>query len=104
MRQQSPPYLPEITPFIALQLRVARLEQEMSEVKNRLILLLDVWLNKSNGLSLSRIKNMTKEFEVIIKSQREQDEEKQDSTYPSGQLINFDSGSKTSMDKEQLPD
>ncbi|GKF94515.1 hypothetical protein Tco_0284215, partial [Tanacetum coccineum] len=25
--------LPEITPFIALQLRVARLEQEMSEVK-----------------------------------------------------------------------
>ncbi|GKG63532.1 hypothetical protein Tco_0643080, partial [Tanacetum coccineum] len=27
------PSLPEITPFIALQLRVARLEQEMSEVK-----------------------------------------------------------------------
>ncbi|GKC70972.1 hypothetical protein Tco_1116855 [Tanacetum coccineum] len=26
-------HLPEITPFIALQLRVARLEQEMSEVK-----------------------------------------------------------------------
>ncbi|GKD22841.1 hypothetical protein Tco_1224544, partial [Tanacetum coccineum] len=25
--------LPEITPFIALQLRVARLEQEVSEVK-----------------------------------------------------------------------
>ncbi|GKG07088.1 hypothetical protein Tco_0330057, partial [Tanacetum coccineum] len=25
--------LPEITPFIALQLRVAKLEQEMSEVK-----------------------------------------------------------------------
>ncbi|GKG49214.1 hypothetical protein Tco_0515666, partial [Tanacetum coccineum] len=25
--------LPEITPFIALQLRVARLEQDMSEVK-----------------------------------------------------------------------
>ncbi|GKG37020.1 hypothetical protein Tco_0447193, partial [Tanacetum coccineum] len=25
--------LPEITPFIALQLRVARLEQEMSKVK-----------------------------------------------------------------------
>ncbi|GJT62743.1 hypothetical protein Tco_1006276 [Tanacetum coccineum] len=31
--QHSPRPLPEITPFIALQLRVARLEQEISEVK-----------------------------------------------------------------------
>ncbi|GJU84782.1 hypothetical protein Tco_1292328 [Tanacetum coccineum] len=30
---QQSPHSPEITPFIALQLRVARLEQEMSEVK-----------------------------------------------------------------------
>ncbi|GJU66999.1 hypothetical protein Tco_1253258 [Tanacetum coccineum] len=49
------PSLPEITPFIALQLRVARLEQEMFEEQNLMMLSL-------------RIK-------------REKGEEKQDSTY-----------------------
>ncbi|GKD74202.1 hypothetical protein Tco_1332484, partial [Tanacetum coccineum] len=34
--------LPEITPFIALQLRVARLEQEMSEEQNLMMLSLRI--------------------------------------------------------------
>ncbi|GKC19892.1 hypothetical protein Tco_1022042 [Tanacetum coccineum] len=77
--------LPEITPFIALQLRVARLEQEMSEVKktdhsadvfNREILLC-----YTGPDVLSRIKNQKRCLKEIIKPKREQDEDKQDSTY-----------------------
>ncbi|GJZ50370.1 hypothetical protein Tco_0604560 [Tanacetum coccineum] len=71
--------LPEITPFIALQLRVARLSKEMFEtVKNQ------------------ESKKSPKE---IIRAKKEQDEEKQDSTYvhqskPSSHR-NFDSNEKT---------
>ncbi|GKD26604.1 hypothetical protein Tco_1232818, partial [Tanacetum coccineum] len=62
--------LPEITPFIALQLRVARLEQEMSEVKK-------------TDHSADSIKNQESEKspKEIIRIKREQGEEKQDSTY-----------------------
>ncbi|GKB67343.1 hypothetical protein Tco_0928755 [Tanacetum coccineum] len=62
--------LPEITPFIALQLRVARLEQEMSEVKK-------------TDHSADSIKNQESEKspkEIII-IKKEQGEEKQESTY-----------------------
>ncbi|GJT41983.1 hypothetical protein Tco_0941848 [Tanacetum coccineum] len=62
--------LPEITPFIALQLRVARLEQEMSEVKK-------------TDHSADSVKNQESEKspKEIIKAKKEQGEEKQDSTY-----------------------
>ncbi|GKA08306.1 hypothetical protein Tco_0687637 [Tanacetum coccineum] len=60
--------LPEITPFIALQLRVARLEQEMSEVK------------KTDVLASIRSQVPTATPKEIIKP-KEQGEEKQDSTY-----------------------
>ncbi|GJV34390.1 hypothetical protein Tco_1394790 [Tanacetum coccineum] len=47
-------YLPEITPFIALQLRVARLEQEMSEEHNLMMLSLR-FLNDTLPKNLMRI-------------------------------------------------
>ncbi|GKC39665.1 reverse transcriptase domain-containing protein, partial [Tanacetum coccineum] len=74
--------LPEITPFIALHLRVARLEQEMSEVK-KTDHSADVLATIKSQVPTASIKNQeseksTKEI-IIIK--REQCEEKQDSTY-----------------------
>ncbi|GJW07373.1 hypothetical protein Tco_1569796, partial [Tanacetum coccineum] len=62
--------LPEITPFIALQLRVAKLEQDMSEVKK-------------TDHSAASIKNQEskKSSKEIIKIKREQGEKKQESTY-----------------------
>ncbi|GJR62678.1 hypothetical protein Tco_1504840, partial [Tanacetum coccineum] len=75
--------LPEITPFIALQLRVARLEQEMSEVK-KTDHSADVLIEKYSALpGLESIKNQESEKspKEIIRIKREQGEEKQDSTY-----------------------
>ncbi|GJV80339.1 hypothetical protein Tco_1516209 [Tanacetum coccineum] len=105
--------LPEITPFIALQLRVAKLEQEMSEVKKTDVLLrhqtqvptaVDNYLGTKLddallkvlerhtadliviysmlplGTESSRIRNL-KDSGGEYKIKKEQDEEKQDSTY-----------------------
>ncbi|GJR52670.1 retrovirus-related pol polyprotein from transposon TNT 1-94 [Tanacetum coccineum] len=81
--------LPEITPFIALQLRVARLEQEMSEVKKGRIHF--VLKRHTAGLiekyfvfpGPESVKNQEskKSPKEIIRAKKEQDEEKQDSTY-----------------------
>ncbi|GJT73587.1 hypothetical protein Tco_1032873 [Tanacetum coccineum] len=73
--------LPEITPFIALQLRVARLEQEMSEVK-KTDHSADVLASIKSQVPTS-IKNQESEKspKEIIRIKREQGEEKQDSTY-----------------------
>ncbi|GJU70314.1 hypothetical protein Tco_1256573 [Tanacetum coccineum] len=71
--------LPEITPFIALQLRVARLEQEMSEVKKT-----DHSADKYSVLpGPESIKNQEskKSPKEIIIIKRKQGEEKQESTY-----------------------
>ncbi|GKA40081.1 hypothetical protein Tco_0732674, partial [Tanacetum coccineum] len=83
--------LPEITPFIALQLRVARLEQEMSEVKKT--------DHQADVFCFNQIPNLIEKYSVlpgpesvknqesekspkeIIKAKKEQGEEKQDSTY-----------------------
>ncbi|GJS90966.1 hypothetical protein Tco_0773602 [Tanacetum coccineum] len=82
--------LPEITPFIALQLRVARLEQEMSEVKktdhSADILerhTADLIEKYYVLLGPESIKNQESEKspKEIIRTKREQGEEKQDSTY-----------------------
>ncbi|GKC50613.1 hypothetical protein Tco_1073358, partial [Tanacetum coccineum] len=82
--------LPEITPFIALQLRVAKLEQEMSEVKktdlstNVLKRHTADLINKYSVLpGPESVKNQESEKspKEIIKAKKEQDEEKQDSTY-----------------------
>ncbi|GJZ91151.1 hypothetical protein Tco_0663078 [Tanacetum coccineum] len=82
--------LPEITPFIALQLRVARLEQEMSEVKRTdhsadvLALIKSQVPTKYSVLpGPESIKNQESEKspKEIIRIKREQGEEKQDSTY-----------------------
>ncbi|GKF69709.1 hypothetical protein Tco_0202766, partial [Tanacetum coccineum] len=62
----------EITPFIALQLKVARLEQEMSEVKKT---------DHSPGLESVKNQESEKSPKEIIRAKREQGEEKQDSTY-----------------------
>ncbi|GKA39920.1 hypothetical protein Tco_0732513 [Tanacetum coccineum] len=85
--------LPEITPFIALQLRVARLEQEMSEVKktdhsadvlasirSQVPTAVDKYLGTKLDDALLKNQNLKKPKE-INKSKKEQDEEKQDSTY-----------------------
>ncbi|GJV33256.1 hypothetical protein Tco_1393656 [Tanacetum coccineum] len=74
--------LPEITPFIALQLRVARLEQEMSEVKKTDHSAM-YWASIRSQFSYSSVKNQESEKspKEIIKAKKEQDEEKQDSTY-----------------------
>ncbi|GJR51658.1 hypothetical protein Tco_1402179 [Tanacetum coccineum] len=73
--------LPEITPFIALQLRVARLEQEMSEVK-KTDHSADVVASIKSQVPMAsvKIKNLKKSQE-IIRAKREQGEEKQDLTY-----------------------
>ncbi|GKB82269.1 hypothetical protein Tco_0949164 [Tanacetum coccineum] len=73
--------IPEITPFIALQLRVARLEQEMSEVK-KTDHSADVLASIKSQVPTS-IKNQESEKspKEIIRIKREQGEEKQDSTY-----------------------
>ncbi|GJR85435.1 hypothetical protein Tco_0209446 [Tanacetum coccineum] len=62
--------LPEITPFIALQLRVARLEQEMSEVKK----------TDHSADSPQKLRSEKSPKEIII-IKREQGEKQQDSTY-----------------------
>ncbi|GJU52339.1 retrovirus-related pol polyprotein from transposon TNT 1-94 [Tanacetum coccineum] len=83
--------LPEITPFIALQLRVARLEQEMSEVKKTdhsadvLASISFTYLIEKYSVlpGPESVKNQESEKspKEIIKAKKEQDEEKQDSTY-----------------------
>ncbi|GJY38637.1 hypothetical protein Tco_0425001 [Tanacetum coccineum] len=108
--------LPEITPFIALQLRVAKLEQEMSEVKktdhsdvlasirSQVPTAVDSYLGTKLDDALHKVlerhttdliekysvlpgpesvKNQESEKspKEIIKAKKEQDEEKQDSTY-----------------------
>ncbi|GKA58453.1 hypothetical protein Tco_0757641 [Tanacetum coccineum] len=109
--------LPEITPFIALQLRVAKLEQEMSEVKktdhsadvlasirSQVPMAVDYYLGTKLDDALLKVlerhtadliekysvlpgpesvKNQESEKspKEIIKAKKEQDEEKQDSTY-----------------------
>ncbi|GJX25514.1 hypothetical protein Tco_0231810 [Tanacetum coccineum] len=109
--------LPEITPFIALQLRVARLEQEMSKVKktdhqadvlasikSQVPMAVDKYLGTKLDDALLKIlerhtadliekysvlpgpesvKNQESEKspKEIIRAKKEQDEEKQDSTY-----------------------
>ncbi|GJY14640.1 hypothetical protein Tco_0385062 [Tanacetum coccineum] len=89
--------LPEITPFIALQLRVARLEQEMSEVKKtdhsadvlatirtQVPTAVDNYLGtKLDDSAQESVKNQESEKspKEIIKAKKEKDEEKQDSTY-----------------------
>ncbi|GJY58057.1 hypothetical protein Tco_0457949 [Tanacetum coccineum] len=109
--------LPEITPFIALQLRVARLEQEMSEVKktdhsadvlasirSQVPTAVDNYLGTKLDDALLKVlerhtadliekysvlpgpesvKNQESEKspKEIIRAKKEQDEEKQDSTY-----------------------
>ncbi|GJV82278.1 hypothetical protein Tco_1518148 [Tanacetum coccineum] len=82
--------LPEITPFIALQLRVARLEQEMSEVKktdHQADILerhtADLIEKYSVLPGPESVKNQESEKspKEIIRAKKEQDEEKQDSTY-----------------------
>ncbi|GKD84211.1 hypothetical protein Tco_1351050, partial [Tanacetum coccineum] len=80
--------LPEITPFIALQLRVAKLEQEMSEVK-KTDLSADVLASIRSQVPTavdtylgSKLDDaLLKSPKEIIKAKKEQDEEKQDSTY-----------------------
>ncbi|GJZ98482.1 hypothetical protein Tco_0670935, partial [Tanacetum coccineum] len=109
--------LPEITPFIALQLRVAKLEQEMSEVKktdhsadvlasirSQVPTAVDNYLGTKLDDALHKVlerhtadliekysvlpgpesvKNQESEKspKEIIRAKKEQDEEKQDSTY-----------------------
>ncbi|GJR32895.1 hypothetical protein Tco_1109127 [Tanacetum coccineum] len=77
--------LPKITPFIALQLRVARLEQEMSEVKKTDFLnrhtadLIEKYLCVAYPESCQD--QESKRVEGDYQAQKEQAEEKQDSTY-----------------------
>ncbi|GKC12246.1 hypothetical protein Tco_1009028, partial [Tanacetum coccineum] len=86
--------LPEITPFIALQLRVAKLEQEMSEVKktdlsadvlasirSQVPTAVDNYLGTKLDDALHKNQESEKSPKEIIKAKKEQDEEKQDSTY-----------------------
>ncbi|GJS66184.1 hypothetical protein Tco_0680748 [Tanacetum coccineum] len=91
--------LPEITPFIALQLRVARLEQEMSEVKktdhsadvlasieSQVPTAVDKYLGTKLDNALLKpetilIKNLKRVRRRLSEPKREQVEEKQDSTY-----------------------
>ncbi|GJS86889.1 retrovirus-related pol polyprotein from transposon TNT 1-94 [Tanacetum coccineum] len=109
--------LPEITPFIALQLRVARLEQEMSEVKktdhsadvlasirSQVPTAVDKYLGTKLDDALLKVlerhtADLIEKYSVlpgpesiqnqesekspkeIIRAKKEQDEEKQDSTY-----------------------
>ncbi|GJY83252.1 hypothetical protein Tco_0496628 [Tanacetum coccineum] len=73
--------LPEITPFIALQLRVARLEQEMSEVLERHTADLIEKYSVLPGPESVKNQESEKSPKEIIRAKKEQDEEKQDSTY-----------------------
>ncbi|GJT42260.1 retrovirus-related pol polyprotein from transposon TNT 1-94 [Tanacetum coccineum] len=82
--------LPEITPFITLQLRVARLEQEMSEVKKtdhsadvleRHTADLIEKYSVLPGLESIQNQESEKSPKEIIRIKKEQGEEKQDSTY-----------------------
>ncbi|GJR58677.1 hypothetical protein Tco_1500839 [Tanacetum coccineum] len=89
--------LSEITPFIALQLRVAKLEQDMSEVKKtdhsaaalasiktQVPTVVDKYLGtKLDDALLRSIKNQEskKSLKEIIKIKREQGKKKQESTY-----------------------
>ncbi|GJW95191.1 hypothetical protein Tco_0174863 [Tanacetum coccineum] len=73
--------LPEITPFIALQLRVARLEQEMSEVLERHTADLIEKYSVLPGPESVKNQESKKSLKEIIKAKKEQEEEKQDSTY-----------------------
>ncbi|GJV64727.1 hypothetical protein Tco_1475555 [Tanacetum coccineum] len=92
--QQITTSLPEITPFIALQLRVARLEQEMTEVKNtdhsadvlasiriQVPMAVDNYLGTKLDDALLKNQESEKSPKEIIRAKKEQDEEKQDSTY-----------------------
>ncbi|GKA41494.1 hypothetical protein Tco_0734154, partial [Tanacetum coccineum] len=73
--------LPEITPFIALQLRVAKLEQEMFEVK-KTDHSVDVLASIKSQVPMAIDKYLgTKLDDALLKSQKEQGKEKQDSTY-----------------------
>ncbi|GJW34978.1 hypothetical protein Tco_0057898 [Tanacetum coccineum] len=78
--------------FIALQLRVARLEQEMSEVKKTdhsadvlasIRSQVPTAVNNYLGTKLddALLKESEKSPKEIIRAKKEQDEEKQDSTY-----------------------
>ncbi|GJT41981.1 hypothetical protein Tco_1262627 [Tanacetum coccineum] len=75
--------LPEITPFIALQLRVARLEQEMSEVKKTDHLL--IFISRNNlcclAQSLSKSRIQKRSSRRSIKAKRNNIRREQDSTY-----------------------
>ncbi|GJT57826.1 hypothetical protein Tco_0992880 [Tanacetum coccineum] len=84
------PSLPEITPFIALQLRVARLEQEMSEVKksdhstnvlasikSQVPTAIDKYLGIKLHDALPKNQESKKSPKEIIRIKREQGEEKQ---------------------------
>ncbi|GJV51041.1 hypothetical protein Tco_1446782 [Tanacetum coccineum] len=86
--------LPEITPFIALQLRVARLEQEMSEVKktdhladvlasikSQVPTVVDKYLGTKLDDALLRNQESKKSLKEIIRIKREQGEKEQGSTY-----------------------
>ncbi|GKD29517.1 hypothetical protein Tco_1240295, partial [Tanacetum coccineum] len=86
--------LPEITPFIALQLRVARLEQEMPEVKktdhsadvlasirSHIPTAIDNYLGTKLDDALLKNQDSEKSLKEIIKAKKEHDEENQDSTY-----------------------
>ncbi|GJZ00754.1 hypothetical protein Tco_0518183, partial [Tanacetum coccineum] len=83
--------LPEITPFIALQLRVARLEQEMSEVKKTdhsadvLALIRSQVPTAVDKYLGTKLDDALLKSEEIIRSKKkrggEQGEEKQDLTY-----------------------
>ncbi|GKA25304.1 hypothetical protein Tco_0711413, partial [Tanacetum coccineum] len=81
--------LPEITPFIALQLRVARLEQEMSEVKktdHQADVLASIKSLPVLDLVYSEYESQS-DRRRLSKLKKEQGEERQDSTYSSVQLI-----------------
>ncbi|GKE97161.1 hypothetical protein Tco_1582016, partial [Tanacetum coccineum] len=84
--------LPEITPFIALQLRVARLEQEMSEVKktdhsadvlasirSQVPTAVDKYLGTKLDDALLKNQESEKSPKEIIRIKKEQGEEKQSS-------------------------
>ncbi|GKC06357.1 hypothetical protein Tco_0997967, partial [Tanacetum coccineum] len=82
--------LPEITPFIALQLRVAKLEQDMFEVKktdhSAAVLAsiksqVPIVVDKYLGTKLDDNQESKKSPKEIIRIKREQGEEKQESTY-----------------------
>ncbi|GJV14614.1 hypothetical protein Tco_1359937 [Tanacetum coccineum] len=105
--------LPEITPFIALQLRVARLEQEMFEVKKtdhstdvlaiirtQVPTAVDNYLGTKLDNSLLKNQESEKSPKEIIRAKKEQDREKQDSTYSIRSLPTDLIADEDAMDKE----